>query len=124
MDGNPPGPAFVTVRHTGASGVALLRVVADLDLATAPDAERQLATLLSAVDATGTVILDFGSGTFVGVRGLRLLLDLNRRLRSRGRRLLVCAPPPGLEWMVRVLDLDHEIEFITGAPDAFRTARN
>ncbi len=124
MGGDPPGPAFVTVRHTDTSGVALLRVVADLDLATAPGAEQQLATLLNAAAPTGTVILDFDSGTFVGVRGLRLLLDLNRRLRSGGRRLFVCAPTPSLERMVQILDLDREIEFMAGVHDALRAARN
>jgi len=85
------GPAFVPADSPDTPGVALLRVVADLDIATIPATKRQLAAVLDVDPAHRAVIVDFDIDAFVSAHGLRLLLDLNRRLRSSQGRLLLCA---------------------------------
>jgi len=104
-------------------GIALLRVVADLDIATIPATERQLAAVLD-VTPHRAVIVDFDIDAFVSARGLRLLLDLNRRLRSPDGRLLICGPPPGLLRMIEVLNLGHEIELLATVHEAIATAES
>jgi anti-anti-sigma factor len=112
------GPAFGPVDLPDTPNVALLRVVADLDIAPIAATERELVAVLDVDPLHRAVILDVGLGAFVSTQGLRLLLDLNRRLRSSDRRLLLCAPPPGLRRMIEVLNLDHEIELLATVHEA------
>lgn len=115
------GPAFEVVSLPDRSPrVVLLRVVADLDLATAPATERQLETISGGEPLICAVVVDFGLDDFVCVRGVGMLLDLTRRLHSWGGRLLFCGPPPGLRRLVEILDLDGDIEIVDTVDDALR----
>jgi hypothetical protein len=57
------------------------------------------------------------------VRGLMMLLDVSRRLRSCGGRLLVCAPPLGLRRVAEILDHDGEITTVDTVDDALRAVQ-
>jgi anti-anti-sigma factor len=118
------GPAFVPADSPDTPGIALLRVVADLEIATIPATKRQLAAVLDVDPAHRAVIVDFDIDAFVSAQGLRLLLDLNRRLRSSNGRLLLCGPPPGLRRMIEVLNLGHEIELLATVHEAIATAES
>jgi anti-anti-sigma factor len=114
------GPALQVADLPDPPHIALLHIVADLDLATLPDSERQLAAVLDSTPTTRVVILDFTTDAFVCVRGVRMLRDLSRRLHQRHGRLLVCGPPPVLRRMIQILTLDDEIEFFPSIDEALR----
>ena len=59
-----------------------------------------------------------GTGCFVDIRGLRLLLDVAGLVRSRGGRLVVVAPPICLRRMVAVLGLEARLPLATTAQQA------
>jgi anti-anti-sigma factor len=118
------GPAVVAVESPGTPGTALLRVVADLDIATIPATEQQLAAIVDVSPPHCAVVVDFDIDAFVSAHGLRLLRDLNRRLRSSGRRLLICGPPLGLRRMVEILNLGQEIELLDTVHEAIPAAES
>ena len=95
----------------------------DLDLATVASARRELATVLPPGHNPGNVLVYLGHERFVDLRGLRLLVDTTRRVRSRDGALAVVAPPPSLRRLVRLSQVDTELLLIATARQAARWAR-
>lgn len=92
----PPGPKpaarrtkFVAATSWLDSGVAVVSVIGELDLATAPAFEDALLTLSDRGE--GAVIADLAHCEFMDLRGLRVLLEARARLERAGRKLLVVA---------------------------------
>jgi anti-anti-sigma factor len=87
--------------HTeSAPGRTIIRVTGDLDLATAPELERELLGALGGSSAE--VVLDLAPVTFLDSSGLRAVLVGAREAKAAGRRLLVL---PGDGQALRVIEL-------------------
>jgi anti-anti-sigma factor len=69
------------------------------------------------------VLLHLGSERFVDLRGLRLLVDSARRVRSRGADLVVVAPPHSLRRLVQLSRVDAELPLVSTARQAAWWAR-
>lgn len=91
---------FTVQRHDEAGGVIRLALGGELDIATAPTAEREL--LHAERDGNGVIVLDLRHLTFMDSTGLRLVLSAHARLHEAGARLVVC---PGPEAVRRVFEL-------------------
>jgi anti-sigma B factor antagonist len=87
----PPSPVAVAADQVVLSG--------ELDLATAPQLEMQLAGL------DGDILIDCAGLTFIDCRGLRPLVSAHYRCTSRGRRLVLVNPPRCLTWLLELTDL-------------------
>lgn len=123
----PRSPVFHLVGRPTCTGPTWVWIQDDLDLATEPAAQAELAALLALLahdTAPRTVLVHLGEERFVDVRGLRLLVDAARRARSRGGDLAVVAPPHCLRRLVTLLGLGDELFLAPGAPQALRWARS
>jgi anti-anti-sigma factor len=89
-----------------------LRARTDLDLASEPAARIQLRAARAEAAPGATVVLEIGAGYFIDVRGLTLLLDAHRDVRSRGGQLVVLSPSRELRRLVQILDLGADIELV------------
>ncbi len=80
----------------------------ELDLATAPELETQLASL------DGDVLIDCAGLTFIDACGLRPLLSAHRRCTERDTRLVLVSPSPCLTRVLVLTGLDAVFEMQTG----------
>jgi anti-anti-sigma factor len=113
---------FEQVGRPTPGGVTWLWVQADLDLATAAAARRELSALLPPERNPGIVLLHLGCERFVDLRGLSLLIDTARRVRLQGGALAVVAPPHSLVRLVRLGRVDAELPLFGTARAAARWA--
>ncbi len=113
---------FEQVGLPTAGGVIWLWARADLDLATLAGARRELSALIAGGNP-GTVLVYLGSERFVDLRGLQLLVDTARGIRSRGGALAVVAPPRSLRRLVQLGLLGSELPLVPTAREAVRWAR-
>ncbi len=89
----PPGPVRFDMREQRIAGLLTITVEGELDLLTAPTLVAQIADLVRAEPAD--VVLDLVETEFIDSAGLAILLNLQRRLDRRGRRLrVVCDDGP------------------------------
>jgi anti-sigma B factor antagonist len=88
VEENPRPTRFALSERALGETCAELRVVGELDLATAPELDSALERLVS---ERRDVLVDLGECEFVDSVGLATILRARRRLRSAGRTLHVSA---------------------------------
>jgi len=96
-------PGEFEVTRSPAPGGAVLAVVGELDVATAP----VLASALAA--ESGRLVLDLSGLTFCDAAGIGVMLRSRTRLRTAGGDLVLLAPPPLLRRLLTLLRLDAEL---------------
>jgi anti-anti-sigma factor len=104
-------PLDVRVESDGSDGTAVVRVLGDLDLATAD----QLSAVLLPLVERGTVVVDAAEITFCDSAGLRMILLANHEARRRDTGFRLVAPS---ESLVRVLELAGALPLVDVFPDA------
>ncbi len=115
------GPVFEVVGR--AHGVTWAWAGRDLDMASATTARGELAGLVSAADGRRSVLVHLGTGCFVDLHGLRVLVVAAARLEDRDGALLVVSPPRCLRIMVGTTGLGTTLCFAPSAAHAARWAR-
>lgn len=78
----------------------------DLVLATAAGA---LTELLAALPASGSLAVDLAGVRGSDSAGLAVLVEWRAEAGRRGVHLRLCHPPPGLQALARLSDLDAEL---------------
>jgi anti-anti-sigma factor len=92
---------YAQVHTLQENGVLVARVEGELDLANVGEVG---ANLLAAVPNTSSaLIVDLSATTYLDSAGIKLLVDLNQRLRVRQQALRVVVPPTAI--IRRVLEL-------------------
>jgi anti-anti-sigma factor len=92
----------------------LVKVVGEVDLATAP----QLADVLGQF-ANGTIRVDITGVTFLDSSGLRTLLVAHRNAQRAGRRMIVCGQiDPIVQRTISLTGLADVLEFEDDRPTA------
>ena len=117
------GPVFELVGCPTAGGVTWVWARRDLEMATVAAARREVSALLEPMRDPGKVLVYLGPERFVDLRGLRLLVGVAARVRSRGGALAVVAPPRCVRRMVQLGQLDAELPLFTTARRAVWWAR-
>lgn len=102
------GTTFVAATDWLESGVPVLSVTGELDLATAPVLEEALLAL--ADGAAGAVIVDLARCDFIDLRGLRALLAARERLERADRPLALVAGNPSLLRVFKITRVDDLFE--------------
>ena len=89
----PPGPVKLDMDANRIGDVITVAVVGELDLLTAPKLAARIVGLLRRQPAD--VIVDLGQTAFIDSAGLAILLNVQRRVERKGKRLqVVCDEGP------------------------------
>ena len=108
MSGPAPKPGSLEISSALSDGIVTVFLAGELDLASAPRLEEQLASLEERQPPR--IVIDLGGLAFIDSSGLRVLLLADSRARERGYELVLL---PGPEPVQRVFEM-------TGALDVLR----
>jgi anti-sigma B factor antagonist len=92
--------------------VVRLTVSGELDMATAASLELELQAAEAA--RPPVLVLDLGELRFMGVSGLRSILDAARRARRDGRHFVVSNPVPHISRLFELTAIDQSVELMRG----------
>jgi anti-sigma B factor antagonist len=93
-----PGDVEVHVEASPESGVTVVRVEGDLDLATCPELERAI----ESADLAGRVVVDLSGCTFLDSSALRVLVQGARATEAAGGTIALVTRDPAI---LRILDI-------------------
>jgi anti-sigma B factor antagonist len=105
----------VTTEIDGAT--AYLAMEGELDIAGAPQVERELDRLEA--EEPATLVLDLRRLAFMDSTGLRLVVAADARAREQGRRLVVVRGPEPVQRIFHMTRLDERLEIVAD-PDALQ----
>jgi len=86
------------------AGHAVMSIVGEIDLYTAPRLQAEFARLLE--NGPSRVVIDMSGVEFCDSTGMNVLLSALKRLRERGGGLEVAAPRPAVRKILQVTGLD------------------
>jgi len=87
--------------HTHGRDMIMVSVSGELDVATAPELE----AALDGADAwASVVVVDLRQLEFMASAGLRVLLDVGKRVRDAGGRLVILRGPPAVDRLFALVD--------------------
>ena len=98
-----------TYRRSRAGSTTTLAVGGELDIASVPVLDTQLR---AAAREAARVVLDLRSLEFLDASGAALLVATYRRMRQAGGRLLVVRGPFEVQWLLELMRVDRELEFV------------
>ena len=108
-------PGFrCTLRQSGGDA-AWVRVIGELDIATAPQLEQ---TLRKAQLRARRVVLDLRQLTFIDCAGINVLLATRRRARLEGGSLRVLRASPRVLRIIALTRLQHVLMPVAALPEA------
>jgi len=103
----PPAFGHTSVRSGRSRTV---RLVGELDVATAPRARRALGAALALDD--DVVVVDLRGLVFIDVVGVRVILDVGSQSCADGRRVVVIRGPAPVDRAFALTGVDELIEFV------------
>lgn len=104
-------PSRFDIRREHREGKDRLRIVGELDMATATRLDDTVSALLS--QGTRELVIDLSGLSFVDSSGLRLLIILNDRAAADGWHLQLVRPPNDAFVVFRVTGADRHLPFTT-----------
>lgn len=107
---------FRTTSETKGATV-LVHVAGELDHSTAGELADCLDDAVHSVVPPSPVVVDLSGVSFLGARGIRLLLDHQDLCRRRGSALVVVANTPAVLRPLEVLELTAVLGVRSGLPD-------
>jgi anti-anti-sigma factor len=87
-------------------------LIGELDIATAASLELELQTVEARQPPV--LVLDLTELSFMGVSGLRSILDAARRARREGRHFVVTNPVPHISRLFELTAIDQSVELMRG----------
>ena len=112
----PPGAGRLVVRSSRAGTTWVVALAGELDLSTAPAAERELMRLERTEPAM--MAIDLRALTFIASAGVALLLETQRRAAQRGHRLVVVRGSPAVQRVFEICGLADHLPFADATPSA------
>jgi anti-sigma B factor antagonist len=85
-------------------------LIGELDMSTATSLELELQTVEAR--RPPVLVLDLAQLRFMGVSGLRAILDAARRARRDGRQLVVTNPVPHISRLFELTAIDQSLEIL------------
>lgn len=101
------GRAFNVVLTEQADG-AVLRVIGEVDIVTAPVLERHLESVIAS--SRPTIVIDLVETTFLDARGVGVLIGARKQINSYGGRLVVRRPPPLVRRVLELAEQNDRLE--------------
>jgi anti-sigma B factor antagonist len=96
-------------------GAAIVAVVGEIDLYTAPRLQAEITRVLA--DRPDRVVIDMSGVEFCDSTGMNVLLSALKRLKERGGVLEVAAPRPAVRKILQVTGLDSVFTVHEALPD-------
>jgi len=96
------------------SGMAVVAVTGELDIAETPSLGGVLASIEEGKPPV--LVLDLRGLTFIDSSGLRLVLETDMRARREARRLVVVHGPEAVHRVFLIALLDRRLEFVDDVP--------
>ena len=93
--------------------IAIVTVVGELDVATAPHLEQAFARLEPGYE---TLVVDLSNCAFFASSGISILLEETHRAKTAGFKLLVVKAPPQVQRMFDLAGLDEKLTFVEQPP--------
>jgi anti-sigma B factor antagonist len=93
-------------------GIAVIAVVGELDLATAPELASALEAFVE--DGPPELVLDLSGLSFMDSSGLAEFTKIQRRLRGQGRSLSLTAPQPNILKVFEISGLMEALNVVVG----------
>jgi anti-sigma B factor antagonist len=100
------------VRRSDDGRVVRLMLSGELDMATAASLELELQS--AEAMQPPVLVLDLEQLNFMGVSGLRSILDAARRARRDGRHFVVTNPVPHISRLFELTAIDQSVELLRG----------
>jgi anti-sigma B factor antagonist len=106
--------AAVRARESASGGqpAAVLRIVGELDVASTPQLEAELATLLEAGKAN--VVIDMAGVQFIDASGIGTLVTAADRARAAGGGIVLCRPTSRVTRVIDMLELNGALPVVRG----------
>jgi anti-sigma B factor antagonist len=101
----PPGPEFGISSRRLTNGTWLVAVSGEVDLYTAPELDRALASSVTA--GARRLVVDLSAATFVDSTALHVLLRAARQLDGKEGELIVAAPDPNVRRVFGITGFDR-----------------
>ena len=98
------------VRRSDDGRVLRLMLIGELDIASSTSLELELQT--AEARRPPMLVLDLAELNFMGVSGLRSILDAARRARRDGRQLVVTNPVPHISRLFELTAIDQSLEIL------------
>lgn len=108
-------PALMVSTHQATAEALVVRVVGEVDLATAGTLETSLAGITASAPPPLRLIVDLSGVSFMGSAGLTILVSTSKDTDARGVRLCVVAPVNSRAH--HVLDIAGLIDMLSVADD-------
>ena len=100
----------LSIRCSFNGGIYLIALYGELDVATAPEVERELLRA-EATDAT-QIVLDLSALHFMDSTAVQLLLDADARSRADGSRLAMLRAAPGVQQVLDMSGVSDRLPFL------------
>jgi anti-sigma B factor antagonist len=100
------------VRRSDDGRIVRLMLSGELDMATAATLELELQS--AEAGQPPVLVLDLAQLKFMGVSGLRSILDAARRARRDGRHFVVTNPVPHISRLFELTAIDQSVELMRG----------
>jgi anti-sigma B factor antagonist len=100
------------VRRSDDGRIVRLMLSGELDMATAATLELELQS--AEAGQPPVLVLDLAHLKFMGVSGLRSILDAARRARRDGRHFVVTNPVPHISRLFELTAIDQSVELMRG----------
>ncbi len=84
----------------------------EIDMSVVAELQRELDEAINGEPGSGTLALDLREVSFLDSSGLRLVLQLNQRLRDDGRRLVVVMGPRRVAKVFELTGADETLETV------------
>jgi anti-anti-sigma factor len=107
--------AQLNVETTKERSATVITLIGEVDLATAPDLERRLATAV----ASGDTVTDLSGVDFMDSTGLRVLISAHEAAGAAGHRLALIVPPSGpVSKLLSITGVDRELPVFGSVSEA------
>jgi anti-anti-sigma factor len=111
--GTPPSQSALAIDSELQADTARLTPVGELDLATAPQLEQEVRSMLAR--SVRHVLIDLSRITFIDSSALRLFIVLNERSRAEGWKLSLIRPTGHVLSVFEITGAEESLPFVNDA---------
>jgi anti-anti-sigma factor len=98
--------------------VFILRIKGRLDVVSSPEAEKRVFDAIN--NGKFNLLLDMEGVSYLSSAGMRMLLSINKRLRTMSGKLAICSVTTNVVDVLKMSGFDHTLHMFKTEEDALR----